>query len=286
MFHNFCHKITLFVFTKKSVSFLFKKRLLIIFVLSQIMLVNCSTANANDATLSYESSNYQSLSDEVEFVEFEKSFQKPKINDPYESFNRKVYKFNDVVDRYFLEPIAKTYRYSIPKIFRKSISNFTNNVSLPISAVNSFAQGKIDNGLATFSNFLINSTIGVFGIFDIAGEKGIKYKKEDFGQTLAYHNLPSGSYLMLPFLGPSTTRDASGMIFDKSIDIFGFNALQIGGSSDLIDSEYRIINSSLSIVNAREGLIEIIDGVRRDSFDAYSTIRSAYIQKRQSQISN
>jgi phospholipid-binding lipoprotein MlaA len=91
---------------------------------------------------------------------------------------------------------------------------------------------------------------------------------------------------MLPLFGPSTTRDFGGLLFDNSVDIFGFNLLEFGGSFDVVDDNYRISMTASSIISKREGLIEVIDGVRKDSFDPYSTIRSAYLQRREAQINN
>ncbi len=228
---------------------------------------------------------YQKFEDEEEFETYE-SANISEIHDPYEKFNRKIYAFNDVFDRYFFEHVAKAYRRGVPQTARKSIHNFLNNLSLPLSAVNSLAQGKVDNCLATFSNFLINSTIGLAGLFDIAGEKGIFYKAEDFGQTLGHYGSGSGPYLVIPFLGPSSARDFSGWLTDKSIDPLGFNILEIGGREDLIEANYRIGISITSGIDKRESLIDIIDDIRKDSFDSYATIRSAYLQKRAAEIKN
>jgi len=207
-----------------------------------------------------------------------------KINDPFEKINRKIFAINETFDRYFFEHVAKTYRKAVPNPARKLIRNFLSNLSLPVSAVNSIAQGKIDNGLATFSTFLINSTIGIGGLFNIAQSKGISYHFEDLGQTLGFYNLSQGSFLMLPVLGPSTTRDFSGWVIDKAINPLGINALEIGGSHDLIDNQFIFTTSSLYSIDTRESLIDIIDDIRQDSFDPYATIRFAYLQKRAREI--
>lgn len=216
--------------------------------------------------------------DENEFENYAATEQ--IIYDPYEKINRKIYIFNDAFDRHFFEHVARAYRYNIPRTLRKGVGNFLNNLSLPISALNSFAQGKVDNGLATFSNFLINSTIGLGGIFNVASEKGILYKNEDFGQTLGHYGRAPGAYLMIPFLGPNSTRDFSGWVVDKSINPVGFNLLEFGGDIDSIPGEYRFGLGVVGAIDSRENLLEIIDDVRIDSFDPYATIRSAYLQKR------
>lgn len=209
-----------------------------------------------------------------------------KIYDPYEKFNRKIYAFNDSFDRNFFEYVARAYKSGIPKPLRNGIGNFVNNLNLPLSAINSFSQGKVNNGLATFSNFLINSTIGFGGFFNVASEKGISYKNEDFGQTIGYYGSGSGAYLVIPFLGPASTRDFSGWIVDKSVNPVGFNFLEIGGSQNFIDGNYRLGVSAVSAIDLRVNLLEIIDDVRKESFDPYATLRSAYLQKRIAEIQN
>ena len=226
---------------------------------------------------------YQQFSDE-EFETYETS--SVEIYDPLEKANRKVFTFNNTFDRYFLEHVAKAYRSGVPKTARNSVRNFLVNLSAPLSAVNSILQGKSDNALATISNFLINSTLGVGGLFDVASKKGVIYKTEDFGQTLGHYGISSGAYLMIPFLGPSSTRDFSGWAVDKSVDPLGFNFLEIGGNEDLIESHNRITLATVSAIDSRESLIDILDDVRRESFDPYATIRSAYLQRRNTDIKN
>ncbi len=228
---------------------------------------------------------YQKFESEEEFESYETTTEE-EIYDPLEKYNRKIYSFNDTFDRYFLEHVAKFYREGVPKPARISIRNFLNNISLPVSAVNSLLQGNVNNGLATFSNFLINSTIGLGGIFDIAGEKNIRYKPEDLGQTLGHYGMGSGAYFVIPFFGPSSIRDFSGWSVDKAVNPLGFNLFEIGGSRDAINSDTRLGLSIASGIDSRESLLDIIDDIRKDSFDPYATVRSAYLQKRAAEIKN
>lgn len=221
---------------------------------------------------------------EKEFNKFETEINKGSVNDPLEKYNRKVFEFNETVDKYFFEKIARNYRKTIPKPTRSSIRNFLTNLTLPVSAFNSFAQGKPENGFATISSFLINSTLGIGGLFNIAKVKGIKYESEDFGQTLGYYGLESNIFLILPFIGPNNLRDLSGGIVDRLVDPLSFNSFEIGGSSDFIEAKYRIANSVGGVIDTREELLDIIDIVRKDSFDTYATIRSAYLQRRLAEI--
>ena len=158
------------------------------------------------------------------------------------------------------------------------------NLSLPISVVNSLLQGNVDNTLSTFSNFLINTTVGFGGLFDVAGDKGIKYRVEDFGQTLGHYRTGSGAYLVLPFLGPSSVRDLGGLIVDKSVNPFELNFLEVGGREDILSNNVRLGLAGAAAVDKRESLIDIIDSIKADSFDPYATYRSVYLQKRQTDI--
>ena len=243
----------------------------------------CLFSNYNNA-IAQEYSNDEFEEEFLEDFEDFGSSKKPNNNDPLEPINRKIFVFNEAFDQYFFEHVARTYRLVIPKKARSSIRNFLTNLSKPISFINSIAQGKVDNSLATLSSFLINSTVGVFGLFDVADENGIKYEKEDFGQTLGYYGIDPGIYLVIPFKGPSSLRDFSGWVTDRAVSPIGFNALKFGQREDFIDDEYRIGIGIMSAVDTRESLIQIIDDIRKDSFDPYVTIRSAYLQNRIAQI--
>lgn len=222
---------------------------------------------------------------EDDFESYETS-EKSEIYDPFEKTNRKIYAFNDYLDKYLIRNVAVFYHQNVPQPARSSIHNFLNNLSLPISAFNSLLQGKTDNSLATFSHFLINSTVGIGGLFNVASEKGIRYKNEDFGQTLGHYGIGSGAYLVLPILGPSSLRDFGGYAVDKSIGPLDFNVLEFGGEEDSIEAGYRIAITAMSGVDRRESLLDILDDIRRESFDPYATIRSAYLQKRLTDIKN
>lgn len=225
------------------------------------------------------------FSDETDFEDYSNDHGS-EVYDPLEKYNRKIYSFNDFLDRYLLEYVAKTYRKQIPKPARDSVRNFLDNLSAPVSAFNSFVQGKGENGLATFSNFLINSTIGLGGLFDVAGEKGIRYNHEDFGQTLGHYGVSSGPYLMVPFFGPSSPRDFGGIMIDQVISPASYNAFEVGGKNYLIGEKALAGITVMRTVDLRESLIEIIEDIRKDSFDPYATIRSAYTQKRNNDIKN
>ena len=135
-----------------------------------------------------------------------------ETEDPWENFNRGTFAFNQKFDKYLLAPLAKGYRFVLPSEIRTGVRNFLSNLSEPWSSINSALQGNFKNTGNTLARFVINSTLGILGIFDVATEIGFEKQKEDFGQTLAVHGVGPGPYLVLPFLGPSTVRDALGKV--------------------------------------------------------------------------
>ncbi|MCG8435004.1 MAG: VacJ family lipoprotein, partial [Gammaproteobacteria bacterium] len=143
--------------------------------------------------------------------------EKRTPGDPLEPFNRAMFKFNDAVDRAVIKPVAKGYAKT-PKPFRKGVNNFFSNLSAPVTIINNFLQGKFKKAFSDTGRFLMNSTIGLFGIFDPASRVGLARHREDFGQTLGAWGVPSGPYLVIPFLGPSTVRDGIAGFADRRVD--------------------------------------------------------------------
>ena len=135
-------------------------------------------------------------------------------HDPLEGFNRAMYTFNDKFDRYLLKPVAKGYRAITPKPVSKSISNFFSNLHDPGIMLNNLLQGKPGQAASDLGRFLVNSTVGIAGLFDVASHWGMKKHNEDFGQTLAVWGVGEGPYLVLPFFGPSNMRDGPSLIVD------------------------------------------------------------------------
>ncbi len=208
------------------------------------------------------------------------------VHDPFEKFNRKIFSFNEIVDKNIALPVVRQYHKIVPQMVRDSIRNFTNNISAPFSIVNSALQGDGTNSMASFSSFLINTTLGFGGLFDVAGKKKINYNEEDFGQTFGKYGSKPGPYLVIPILGPSNLRDFSGFAIEKVVDPLSLNALNIGGKKDLVNIETSISLSLANVFVLREELIDIVDDIRKNSFDPYATIRSAYSQRRESLILN
>jgi phospholipid-binding lipoprotein MlaA len=226
------------------------------------------------------------FSDNYEGEDNFKTNNREFVYDPFEKVNRKIFAFNETLDQYFAEPVVREYRKRVPRKVRNSVGNFLDNLSAPISVVNSLLQGNGRNAMASFSSFLINTTIGIGGLFDIAGYRNITYNPEDFGQTFAKYGSNTGPYLVLPILGPSNVRDFSGFIVEKAVNPLNFNILKIGGKKELIHNETSLSISLSSGIDTRENLIEVLEDMRRNSFDTYATMRSAYLQTRKSLSEN
>jgi phospholipid-binding lipoprotein MlaA len=196
--------------------------------------------------------------------------------DPYEDFNRQMFAFNEGLDRAVVEPVAKGYRAITNEPVRNGVSNVLNNLGEPLTFANEVLQGKIPDAAGTVGRFLINSTIGIAGIFTPAQAIGIERTDEDFGQTLGVWGFESGPYLMLPFIGPSSPRDAFGIFADFYVDPVSFVEFQN-------DDEVR---TGLALGNglvAREDAIETFDTVRTQ-IDPYTTVRRFYVRSRAAAI--
>ncbi|MGO3454995.1 MAG: MlaA family lipoprotein [Marinomonadaceae bacterium] len=193
--------------------------------------------------------------------------------DPWEGFNRSMFSFNDTVDAYFLKPIAKGYKSVTPTVVQSGVSNFFSNLGEISNITNNGLQAKKNGFVASTWRFLINSTVGVFGLFDVASSLGIRKYDEDFGQTLGYWGVSSGPYLVLPFLGPSTLRDAGG----TAVDYFNYDPID---ELDLND-EQRIARWAIYAVQKRASFLSaesLIVG------DRYSFIRDVYLQNRVNEV--
>jgi phospholipid-binding lipoprotein MlaA len=195
-------------------------------------------------------------------------------DDPYEGFNRGVYKFNDTIDRAALKPIAKGYRKVTPGFVRTGVGNVLSNLEYPGTFVNQFLQGKWALGFRDTGRFLLNSTLGVAGIFDVATPLGLEKNDEDFGQTLAFWGVSSGPFLNLPLLGPSTMRDAPARALD-----FLTNPLQYTDVPWEADWSMRVMD----VVHSRSELLPLDDTLQR-TYDPYAFIRDAWTQQREFNI--
>ena len=201
--------------------------------------------------------------------------QQSTDTDPWEGFNRKIFWFNDQVDNYVLEPVAKGWDWVAPDPVQTWIGNFFDNLNVPIVTVNSLLQGKPLDAGKGLARFLVNSTVGFAGFFDPAGkELGLHKVREDFGQTLAVWGVGSGPYLVIPFLGPSTPRDVVGTGVDGALAIYPW----------FVPFVYTYSTRALDLVNSRAQLIDQIDASKKSAFDYYVFVRNAYLQYRQALI--
>ena len=198
--------------------------------------------------------------------------------DPYEGFNRGVYTFNDTIDGAILKPIAMGYNYVTPDVAKKGINNFYNNITDFITAVNSFLQLDFEQGMTDSGRVIVNTTIGMLGFIDVASTNVNNYterNKQDFGTTLARYGWCDSAYLVLPFFGPSTFRDGTGLAVDGLfIDPIGYinnvrlrNALYIG-----------------KIINTRAQLLDATNLMDDASIDPYAFQRDSWLQMRKAQI--
>lgn len=194
----------------------------------------------------------------------------PDPRDRFERFNRSVYKFNDALDRGVARPVARAYVAVTPRPVRIGVSNFLSNLSSPVTIVNDLLQGKIKGFGTDTARLVINTTIGIGGLFDPATKIGLAAGDEDFGQTLGKWGVRPGPYLMLPILGPSTVRDAFGRAGDQFAEPRNY----------IDDPTVRYGLTALDLIDTRAGLLQTDDVLRR-SFDPYGFVRNAYLQRRQ-----
>lgn len=196
-----------------------------------------------------------------------------QTRDPWEKLNRATFAFNDKVDKAVARPVARTYTRAVPQHARTGIHNMIENLGEPVDIANDILQAKGAQTLRDTGRFLINSTFGLLGFFDVAAHVGLPEHDEDFGQTLAHWGVPSGPYLVLPILGPSTVRDAGGLYTDTYLNPVWDN-LQV---------RYRNGTYVVEGVDTRAGLMDL-NATLDSAFDPYTFVRDAYIQHRRYKI--
>jgi phospholipid-binding lipoprotein MlaA len=200
-----------------------------------------------------------------------------EANDPLEPTNRFFYKINDGLDTYFLRPIAVAYRAAVPGVVRRPIHNVLTNMSSPVVFVNDVVQTKPQRAGTTMMRFLINTTAGVGGLFDVAADLGYPQHDADFGETLALWGVGEGTFLFLPVLGPSNPRDATGFGADIAFDPLTWASF--GGSKTLGWARY-----GLTAIDTRERVLDTVDSIKKTALDPYATFRSLYRQNRTAEI--
>ena len=196
-----------------------------------------------------------------------------EINDPFEDLNRDIFIFNEKLDEKLLKPAALTYRKVTPQFARTGVTNFFNNLEEIDTTINQLLQGEIKYAFNDAGRFVINSTIGLFGLIDVASKMGLEKHEEDFGQTLGVWGFDSGPYIMIPFLGPSNPRD----LLSRPISSF------LSGTFAMEDNDVKITLVGIDALETRERLLDaetLIIG------DKYIFVKDAYIQSREYEINN
>ena len=237
------------------------------------------------ADLSTDTSLPQDLAEEVELVLLgpavaelpqelpSLSTEAPSVHDPWEDFNRKIHRFNTTVDEAVAKPVAKAYVSVFPAPVRSKVGNFFDNLGQPATAVNTLLQGRVRHSAEALGRFLVNSTIGVAGLFDPAARMKMAGREEDFGQTLAHWGWKRSRYVELPFFGPSTIRDMLGMVGDSPLQPLA-----------KVDADkVRMGLESLGMVDGRAGLVAL-DSIRDEAPDDYLLVRDSWSQRRNYQI--
>lgn len=215
----------------------------------------------------------QENNDTINSDEFE---EKVSVSDPLEGFNRITGAFNDRLYFWVLKPVAVVYRTILPPGVRQCIANAFDNIKTPVRFFNNIFQGKPGNAAVELERFLVNSTLGVGGFFDIAKQHfGLARKEEDFGQTLAVYKVKDGPYIVWPFLGPSTARDSVGMAVD-----FLFDPLTYIIPDFITNAEVK----AGEITNYTSMHIGEYEDLKKSALDPYIAVRDAYIQNRQKKI--
>ena len=196
-----------------------------------------------------------------------------EINDPFEDLNRDIFIFNEKLDEKLLKPAALTYRKVTPQFARTGVTNFFNNLEEIDTTINQVLQGEIKYAFNDASRFVINSTIGLLGLIDVASKMGLEKHEEDFGQTLGVWGFDSGPYIMIPFLGPSNPRD----LLSRPISSF------LSGTFAMEDNDVKITLLGIDALETRERLLDaetLIIG------DKYIFVKDAYVQSREYEINN
>ena len=219
--------------------------------------------------------------DELEddpFADYEEEIEDE--NDPFEIPNRFIFAANQTLDVAIFRPIAVLYRDLVPEYLRQRVHLALRNLGEPVTLANDLLQGEWERAGTTADRFLLNSTGGGLGFWDVATDLGHPYRREDFGQTLGVHGVGEGPYLMLPILGPSNLRDATGKVVDHFLDPFTYIADETG------KEEWQLYRFALDGLDFRTRNLETLDEIERDALDFYARLRSLYRQKRESEIRN
>lgn len=194
--------------------------------------------------------------------------------DPIEGFNRAMYGFNEAVDAAVIKPVAQGYDYVLPAPVRTGVTNFFGNIADLFIGVNNLLQGKPDQAVSDLGRVLINSTVGILGLFDVATPAGLEKHEEDFGQTFGRWGVGNGAYVVLPIFGPRTVRDTAGLVLDMAADPVA-NVNHVPTRNALL---------ALRLVDTRADLLPADKVIEEAALDKYSYVRDGYLQRRRSLV--
>lgn len=194
--------------------------------------------------------------------------------DPIEGFNRAMFAFNEGLDTVLIKPVAQGYDYVMPTPLKTAVTNFFGNIADLFIGVNNLLQGKPAEAASDFGRVLINTTVGILGLFDVASEAGLEKHEEDFGQTFGRWGVGAGPYVVLPFFGPRTLRDTAGLVLDVKTDPV----------ANLSDVSTRNSLVALRLIDTRADLLPADKVIEEAALDKYSYVRDAYLQRRRSLI--
>ena len=208
-----------------------------------------------------------------------------QVKDCFEGLNRATFALNQGLDKVIFEPVAKAYR-TLPSPVRNGTSNVLVNLSSLITIPNNILQGQFKTAGVNTGRFVVNTTIGILGIFDVAEKMGFsEYEKEDYGQTLAVWGVGSGCYLVLPVLGPSTLRDTAGSFMNVMGGDPYYN-VSVHGNNEYLDRSDYMLTKTLTAVDFRAKNLETFDNLEKNSLDFYASVKSLYLQDRERKIAN
>ncbi|MFN2426389.1 MAG: VacJ family lipoprotein [Candidatus Binatia bacterium] len=194
--------------------------------------------------------------------------------DPWASLNRPFFRFNDALDRYALEPVAKGYDFILPEIVEGWVTNFFANLWFPVVFTNCVLQAKPREATQSLARFMVNTTIGLGGFGDPATRLKVPAPNEDFGQTLGYWGVGTGPYLVLPFMGPSNVRDTAGRLVDSANRVWPY----------FVPWYVTTGTGVVEVINTRARYLEQVEDLRESSVDYYAAVRDAYLQRREALV--
>ena len=214
------------------------------------------------------------------------SKNKPKpVADCFEGLNRATFSLNQGLDKIIFKPVAKAYR-TLPSPVRTGTNNVLVNLSSLVTIPNNVLQGDIKTAGVNTGRFIVNTTVGIFGIFDVASKIGFsEYEKEDYGQTLGAWGVGPGCYLVLPVLGPSTVRDTVGSF----INVMGgdpYYNISVHGNNEYLDKSDYMLTKTITAIDFRAKNLETLENLEKNSLDFYASVKSLYLQDRQQKILN